>query len=246
MKIKEIYDLIDEAVPFSTAAEWDNTGLSVGSLDNEVSCILLALDVTSEVIEKAKEVGAQLVLTHHPLIFDGVKSIESDSVLYKAVQSGITFISVHTPLDIAKGGVNYSLAAMLGVENVHDVEEDEFLKLGEIAPMSADSFAENIKRALGGSVSYTDCGKPISKVALCGGAGGSCVYTAAQLGADALITGEAKHNQFLDSKELGVSLFSAGHYETEVHGMMLIQFILRNKFPDLQLEFSFPAPVKYM
>lgn len=246
MKIKEIYDFLDSIAPFNTSAEWDNTGLCVGSLNNEVNRVLLSLDVTNDVINRAEESGAELVLTHHPLIFEGVKSIEEGTVIYNAVKSGKTYISSHTCLDKAVGGVNCCLADAVGIKNLQDSSIDVFLKIGEIEPMSADAFAEKIKSSLGGVVSYTDSKKVITKVALCSGSGGDLIFAAAKEGADALLTGEAKHHEMLASNELGVSLFVAGHYETENIVLEYLKKSLESEFESLQVEIYSPATIKYL
>lgn len=246
MQIKAIYDFLDEIAPFDTAADFDNCGLSVGSLKKDVSKILIALDVTSEVIEEAKSMGAELVITHHPLIFTPVSSVDADTLLYKAVASGITFIASHTCLDKAVGGVNHCLADKVGITSLTDCPEDEFLKMGDIEPMTADEFAKKIKSALGGKVSYTDSGKVIEKVALCSGSGGDLVRAAALAGADALLTGEAKHHELLDSREAGISLFAAGHYETEVVVCEYLANSIRSCFADIEVSVSkAEAPIKY-
>lgn len=246
MKIKEIYDYLDSVAPFSTAAEWDNTGLSVGSLNCEVEKVLVSLDVTNSVIEKATEIGADLVLTHHPLIFSPVSEIEKGSVLYNAVKSGLTFISSHTCLDKASGGVNDCLAEVTNIKNLRASEIDEFLKIGEIDPCNADEFASRVKSALGGAVTYTDNGRTIRTVALCSGSGGDLVSVAAMEGADALLTGEAKHHEYILANELGVSLFSAGHYETENIICEKLKNLLNNKFSELEVEIYENSPVKYI
>lgn len=246
MQIKAIYDFLDEIAPFDTAADFDNCGLSVGSLKKDVSKILIALDVTSEVIEEAKSMGAELVITHHPLIFTPVSSVDADTLLYKAVASGITFIASHTCLDKAVGGVNHCLADKVGITSLTDCPEDEFLKMGDIEPMTADEFAKKIKSALGGKVSYTDSGKVIEKVALCSGSGGDLVRASSLAGADALLTGEAKHHELLDSREAGISLFAAGHYETEVVVCEYLANSIRSRFADIEVSVSkAEAPVKY-
>lgn len=245
MQIKAIYDFLNEIAPFDTSADFDNCGLSVGSLGKNVSKILLALDVTGEVIEEAESMGAELVITHHPLIFTPVSSVSENSLLYKAVSSGITFISSHTCLDKAVGGVNHCLADKVGIINLIDCPEDEFLKMGEVENVSADDFADRIKSALGGKVTYTDSGKVIKKVALCSGSGGDLVGAAALAGADALLTGEAKHHEILASRELGVSLFVAGHYETEVVVLDYLKRSIENKFPSLEVRIWDNSPVKY-
>ena len=214
MKIKEIYDFLDFAAPFNTAAEWDNCGLSVGSLDADVKKVVIALDVTSEIIDFALLQKAELVITHHPLIFHPVKSVESDTLLSKAVKSGITFISSHTCLDKAVGGVNDCLARKVGLKNT-EFTNVEFLKIGETEACTAEQFAKVLKTALGGAVRYNDSGKPIQKVAFCSGSGGDFTAEAAAVGADALLTGDASYRDFLNAAQNGISLFAAGHYETE-------------------------------
>lgn len=246
MKIKEIYDFLNKIAPFETAAEWDNTGMSIGSLQNEVSKVLISLDVTNDLITKAKESGAQLVVTHHPLIFSPVSVIEQGSVLYNAVKSGVTFISSHTCLDKAEGGVTDCLAEKVNAKNLYNSQYDDFLKVGEITPCTVEEFACKVKQSLGCTVAYTDCGKLISKVGFCSGAGGDLVFAAAKEGADALLTGEAKHHEYLASKEVGVALFSAGHYETENIICDILCSKLKNEFKDLDVEVYGENPVLYI
>ena len=214
IKVRDIYDFLNEYAPFSTQEEWDNSGLTVGSFEKEVSKIFIALDTTKNVVEEAKNWGADLVITHHPMIFTPISQVTDDMTVYEAVISGMSFIAAHTCLDKAVGGVNTCLAEAVGIKNVTDTE-DEFLKIGEIETTSADRFAEHLKKSLGGSVSYTDSGKAITKVAFCSGGGGDFGAMAKKIGADAFLTGEAKHHEFLLSEDIGISLFAAGHYETE-------------------------------
>lgn len=230
MIVKDIYDYLNEVAPFHTAEEWDNCGLNIGSFDSEVKKIYIALDVTSKVIDDAKAFGADLVITHHPLLFAPVSEIHSSSLVYKAVASGMSFIACHTCLDKAEGGVNHCLANKVGVKNLKTSSEDAFLKYGEIEPCSADFFAKKIKSALGGAVSFTDSGKTIKTVAMCSGGGGDLVALAKSIGADAFLTGEAKHHELLYSAEAGICLFVAGHFETENVVCEGLRDILKNKF----------------
>lgn len=231
MKIQNVYDFLNEKAPFNTAAQWDNTGLSVGSLDKAVTKIILSLDVTKGVIETAQNVGAELLITHHPLIFNPVKRIPCDSVLYKAVNSGITFISSHTCLDKADGGVNDCLKKAVGIINDYASQFDEFFKVGFLEkPMMPNEFAAYLKTALGGSVRYCDAKKPIKKVAFCSGSGGEYAEFSRAEGADALLTGDASHHEFLEALDCGVSLFAAGHFETEIVVIDYLYNILTEKF----------------
>lgn len=214
-KVKDVYDFLDFSAPYNTAAEWDNTGLSVGSFYSDVTKILVALDVTNDVIEKAKSIGADLVITHHPLIFNPLKSVEKGSVVYNAVSSGINFISSHTCLDKAFAGVNDCLARKLGIKNTYTSQYDEFLKIGTVEKTTPENFAEKIKSALGGTVRYTNENKPIEKVGFCSGSGGDCIFGAKLENVDAFVTGDASHHDFLNAHENGISFFAAGHFETE-------------------------------
>jgi dinuclear metal center YbgI/SA1388 family protein len=229
IKVRDIYDFLNEYAPFSTQEEWDNSGLTVGSFEKEVSRIFVALDVTKKTIDEAKNWGADLVITHHPMIFTPISQVTDDMTVYEAVISGMSFIASHTCLDKAVGGVNTCLAEKTGLKNITDTE-DGFLKIGEIETTSADRFAEHLKNSLGGSVSYTDSGKPITKVAFCSGGGGDFVALAKKIGADAFLTGEAKHHEFLLSEDVGISLFAAGHYETENIVCEKLKDVLNERF----------------
>jgi len=215
MIVKDVYDYLNSIAPFDTAEEWDNCGLLVGSFSKEVKKIYIALDVTNATLEDAVSFGADLVVSHHPIIFNPVSHILCDSVVYKAVASGASFIASHTCLDKAVGGVNHCLATKVGVKNLQTSLNNDFLKFGEIEPCSAEQFAKNIKSALGGAVAFTDSGKIIKTVAVCSGAGGDMVAEAKAIGADAFLTGEAKYHEYLLSADSGISLFVAGHFETE-------------------------------
>ncbi len=246
MKVKDIYDYLNSIAPFDTAALWDNTGLSVGSLEKEVKSVLISLDASNGVIEKAKKIGADLVLTHHPLIFDPVKAVLEGTPLYNAVKSGVTFISSHTCLDKADNGVNSTLAEKTGIEKLYQSEVDEFLKIGEIKEQTTREFAESVKNALGGGVAYTNPEKLIKKVAVCSGSGGDLIFAALQAGVDALLTGEAKHHEYLASCDLGISLITAGHFETENIICEKLKALLSEGFSNLKIEIYEKNPVNYI
>ncbi len=248
MTVKDIYDYLNSIAPFETAEEWDNCGITVGSFEKEVNKIYIALDVTNDVLEDAISFGADLVITHHPMIFNPVSQILCDSLVYKAVTSGMSFIASHTCLDKARGGVNDCLAEKVGVKNLKTSQDNGFLKYGEIEPLSAEDFAKKIKSALGGAVSFTDSGKTIKTIALCSGAGGDMVAEAKAIGADAFLTGEAKHHEYLLSKDFGISLFVAGHFETENIICEYLYKSLKEKFgTEIEIKVSdLKNPVNYI
>lgn len=324
----DIYNAIDALAPFSLTMDFDNTGILVGNRAQTVTKALLALDCTQPVLQQAAALGAELILTHHPVIFHPLKRICADSVVYQLLQKGLAVISAHTNLDIAAGGVNDLLASRLGLQNLsgigmvsqkpyqkvvafvpakqagfvreamakagagsigqyqgcafsadgtgtflplegshpavgsvgtqeqvaetriemicppgktsavlqamkavhpyevpaYDVFDDSGLmdtqyvgRIGELSrEMSPAEFARFVKQSLNAvSVKYADAGKPICRVAVCSGSGGSFFPDAVSAGADALVTGDVKHDQFLDACSQGLTLLDAGHFDTE-------------------------------
>ena len=219
MRILDVYNYIDSFAPFSSQEKWDNSGHILGSLFNEVTRAVVCLDVNNEVVEYAAEIGANLIISHHPVIFTPVKSITGESVILKAVMKGIAVISAHTSLDKAQGGVNDALceALQLSYNKLYDDGKPTFLNI--CYPDEAFTAAELsslLKERLSCAVSYCDSGLPITKIGLCAGAGSDFLDDALKLGCNAFITGEAKYHEFLDAKEKGISLFAVGHFESEI------------------------------
>lgn len=244
--VKDIYDLLDGVAPYESAASFDNTGLAVGSFSQEVKGVLLALDVTEEAVCFARENGFDLVLTHHPLIFNPLKAVKKGSVAYSAVASGLSFLSSHTCLDKAAGGVNDCLINALSLNNAYQSEFDEFLRVGYITDgKSSEKLAEHIAKRLGGAVRFNSESRIIKKIAVCSGAGGDCVGAAVLENADALVTGDASHHDFCDAHESGISLFAAGHFETEFPVVFFLEKLLKERFGDeLRVEvFKQASPV---
>lgn len=230
LTVKDIYNVLDSVAPYCTAADFDNTGLSVGSFSQDVKSVLLVLDVTGEVISYAKENGFDLVISHHPIIFYPLKSLNEGSLAYSAVRSGISFLSSHTCLDKAAGGVNDCLISALSLKDVYTSSHDEFLKVGFTEGVLPEDFAKFIKKTLGGAVRFNNAGNFIKKVAVCSGAGADCLRAALFENADALVTGDASHHDFLDACEYGVSLFAAGHFETEYPVVFYLEKLLKERF----------------
>jgi dinuclear metal center YbgI/SA1388 family protein len=232
--VKDVYSFLDNVAPFSTSAPWDNTGLLVGNENSEVKKVMLSLDVTAEVIEQAIKENVDLVITHHPLIFESVKSVTADTLLYKAVTSGISFISSHTCLDIAKDGVNDCLAKTVGLKNLKSVEEDVFLKIGEIEEKTEEEFVSLLKEKLSCNVLYNSTGNNIKKVAFCSGSGGDLFALAKECGAGALLTGEAKYHEFLDASFNNITIFACGHFETEIIVIDALKEKLEKEFKNIE------------
>lgn len=239
--VTHIYDAIDRLAPFWLTMDFDNTGILVGDRNREVSCALLALDCTPAVVEQAKQLGAQLIVTHHPVIFHPLKRVNEDAVVYQLTRSDIAVISAHTNLDIAQGGVNDALASAIGLRDCRGLEllnEQTGAWLGRIGtlpePLSPEAFAAHIKACLNAaSVKFSAAPRAIRTVALCSGSGADCLDAAISAGADALLTSEVKQHEYLAAAAAGISIFDAGHFDTEDIVTEPLRDYLAKEIPDV-------------
>ena len=239
--VTHIYDAIDRLAPFWLPMDFDNTGILVGDRNREVSCALLALDCTPAVVEQAKQLGAQLIVTHHPVIFHPLKRVNEDAVVYQLIRSDIAVISAHTNLDIAQGGVNDALASAIGLRDCRGLEllnEQTGAWLGRIGtlpePLSPEAFAAHIKACLNAaSVKFSAAPRAIHTVALCSGSGADCLDAAISAGADALLTSEVKQHEYLAAAAAGISIFDAGHFDTEDIVIEPLRDYLAKEIPDV-------------
>lgn len=228
--LKDIIKILDEIAPFSLAEKWDNSGLQVGSRDRVIKKIFVALDPTFEAVCRASAAGAQLLLTHHPLLFRAISSIDLNiypgDVICEAIKNDIAVVSIHTNLDSAKIGINHQLAKMIGLADVEvlepkELDGEEGYGLGVIGnlPESADliSVSGTVKDALGiNSVKITgDSGAVVNRIAVVGGSGRDYINLAVQKKADLLITGDIGHHDALTAKTLNINVIDAGHFSTE-------------------------------
>lgn len=242
-KVKDFYGYLNSIAPFETQEGWDNSGMLVGDMNAEVKKAAVVLDITHEEIKKAKAIGADLIISHHPVIFNPIKSVTRDSVPYELVASSINALCCHTPLDIADGGTNDSLAKLLGIEVTRT--EDPILRLGTVEPTTAQELAGKIANTLNTKVRYTDAGRKIEKIAICTGAGCSLIEAAGEI--DAFITGDASHHNFLDCIQAGITLIAAGHYETEIVVVPVLVKKLQAQFPDIEIiDIKQENPIKFI
>ena len=172
--VRDFYNFLDEIAPFSAQESWDNSGFLVGDGCRRVEKVLVALDATEPVLDEAARIGAQLVITHHPVIFGSLKEFHPNNIAFLAAERGIAIISSHTSLDVADGGVNDCLAAALDLCNVRKCgDELGLLRVGELkfdAPLSCNKFVSYVAEKIGvGGIKYTPTEKPIKTVAVCGG-----------------------------------------------------------------------------
>lgn len=239
--VTHIYDAIDRLAPFWLTMDFDNTGILVGDRNREIACALLALDCTPAVIEQARQLGAQLIITHHPVIFHPLKRVNEDAVVYQLIRSDIAVISAHTNLDIAQGGVNDALASAIGLRDCRGLEllnEQTGAWLGRIGtlpePLSPEAFAAHVKSRLNAaSVKFAAAPRAIRTVALCSGSGADCLDAAISAGADALLTSEVKQHEYLAAAAAGISIFDAGHFDTEDIVIEPLRDYLAKEIPDV-------------
>lgn len=247
MTVRDIYDFLNEYCPYELAMEWDNPGLNVGRFEREVTHLLLAMDITDEVIETAKKGGCQLIITHHPLIFSPEKQITGEHYLGHRIlslaENGIAHIACHTNLDAAEGGVNSCLAACCGME-----ENELFGGIGRIGNVETTltALVQRLKAQLPAENCLgVRCHEEVHRIAVVGGSGGSMLQEAAELGCDTFVTGEAKHDHALLARDMGVNLVILGHYETEYIALAPLGDALKERFPALNVAVMDPkAPIE--
>lgn len=231
MKIKTLIKKLGKEFPINLAETWDNVGLLVGDENREITKVQISLDATEEVIDHAIEVGANLIITHHPMIFSGLKNITSKNFMgrkiLKLIENKIAVYSMHTNLDSAKGGLNEYIAIKLEAKNPKILEEKKDIDrvslggLGRIysleTPTELGEYLEFVKEKLDlKSVKVVgDLGRKIKKIAVVNGSGASYLNKVEKLGVDLFITGDIKYHEGLDAREMGMALFDIGHYESE-------------------------------
>ena len=239
--VGEIEQALFELAPRECAQDWDNVGFLVGRRDREVRKVLVTLDITEDVIEEAVRWGADLIVSHHPVIFHGQKSVTDRDVtggrVLRLIEGGLSAICMHTNLDCAEGGVNDVLARALGIEKPEGFTSVGVGRCGCLEePRVLPEFVRFVSKTLDcNGVRYAGAGKPVYRVAVGGGACGSYFQAAARAGCDALVTADVKYDQFLDAKALGLCLMDAGHFPTENVVCPVLAEYLRSSFPGLEV-----------
>lgn len=240
-KVSEIEAALFEIAPRDCAMDWDNVGLLVGVPGREVHKVLVSLDITEDVIVEATQLGADLIVAHHPVVFHGQKTVTDRDVvgrrILRLVKRSISAICMHTNLDTAPGGVNDTLAECLGLRNVYRLEETGVLRVGNLEePMALRDFAARVGKTLGcNGVRYADAERPVYQVAVGGGACGEFEDAAIRAGCDTFVTSDLSYHQFLDAKENGINLIDAGHFPTEDPVCHELITYLQYRFPGLQI-----------
>ena len=249
--VNDILNFVEGLAPRYMKEDWDNVGLNCGHMDRPVKKILVALDPFTQVCQEAKEVGADLLVTHHALLWKPGFITDADAqgrnTLF-LIENGIAHINAHTNLDCAPGGVNDELARKLALVNVRVIRPqgvDEhgaewgLLRMGDVPEQPLDAFLNRVKTLLGNEgLRYVDGGKPVRKVAVGGGscAGGMREVVAA--GCDTFVTADIKYNQFWDARDLGLNLIDAGHFHTENPVVAVLAKKIAAAFPEVEVKIS--------
>ena len=240
MRVRDIINVIEEFAPSSIQEGWDNSGLCIGSPDDEVTSILLALDCTPELIDEAVECGADMIVTHHPLIFSGLKKISSDDLVgravIKAIKNGISIYAAHTNADKVLSGVSGAMARRLGLENVSILaDEGDGTGLGVVGtlpqPLTSRQAMDLVKEKFGLKVvkSSKPVEGPVTKVAMCGGSGASLIKAAQKAGAQLYISGDISYHNFFTQNDF--MIMDIGHYESEIDIVEILFSLIKKNFP---------------
>ncbi|MBR7031372.1 MAG: Nif3-like dinuclear metal center hexameric protein [Prevotella sp.] len=261
MKIKEVLNALERFAPLPLQESWDNAGLQVGLTETEVSGALLCLDVNEKIVDEAIQKGCNLIVSHHPLLFRGLKTISDltdvQRTVMKAIVNGICVISMHTNMDNAKGGVNFKIAEKLGLQdvqffalkNVDGIEAGSGV-IGTLAePLVACDFVQAVKNTF--DVECAMCNellhRKIQKVAICGGAGDFLLDEALKAGVDAFITGEMHYHQYF-GYEQRIQICVIGHYQSEQFTSEIFREIIESECPGIKTYIAETStnPILYM
>ncbi len=243
--VSELYKKLNAAIPSSLSCEWDNDGLMCcPKPDRACRKVLLALDVTEAIVDRAVREGFDTILSHHPLVFRPVGALTTEAAvprkLIRLVENGVSVLSFHTRFDALTGGVNDALAAALGVKNPLPFgnEGEEMGRIGEVAPTTLSDFAQKVKKALGAPVVLASGNLPVRRVALLGGSGEDFIGAAKKAGADTYVSGELGYHRLSTAIEDGINLIEAGHYHTENIALPALAALVKKVDGEIELSLA--------
>lgn len=241
--VQQIFEQLCAIAPLELQTSFDNSGFLVGRGDREVRKALLSLDITLPVIREAEDLGADLIISHHPLIFHALKELRPNGPGEKALllaEKGIAALCMHTNLDIAEGGVNDVLIHLLGAQPEEALDAEGCGRVGTLPqgmPLSAFLALCKEKLQVNG-LRYVDSGRPVRRLAVMGGSGADSLLDAVQKGCDTYVTADIKYHSFLDALELGLNLIDADHFCTENPVIPVLRDRLKAVFPDVDFQVS--------
>lgn len=248
-EISDIYSFLDRCYPFGLQEKWDNSGLLVENFDMKCSKVMLSLDITNKVVNEAFEKGAELIISHHPVIFEPRKRITRNDPVFRLIECEIAAICMHTNLDIAAGGTNGVILEKLRKKLELKGEPEPFEELGggnglgwiiEVSePILPAELAKVLKSVFGFEyIRMSKRGHGISRIAFRSGSGGSMLGETIAKGCDALITGDVKHDVWIDANNSGIALYDCGHFHTENLVLWELRRVLEERFPQLDIEIA--------
>ena len=235
MKLREIAEIIEKEFPLSSAFDWDNCGILMGGGEWEITRVLITLDVNNAVLKEAVKAGADLILSHHPILFDGTKRITSETpegrLVIGLLENKIAVYAAHTNCDVGKNGINARLSSLFGLCNSEPLEDSGLGRIGDLKePMNFAEFADFTKKTLKTPFVRVCGGKTaaVSRVAVAGGSCAEIIPEAVRKGADVIVTGDMKYHDMINYSEQGISIIDAGHYPTEIIALGIFEDILKN------------------
>ena len=244
----EMFEYLNTLAPFSYQMDFDNSGFVVGDGNKEVRHVLVALDITEDVITEAEALGADLIVSHHPLIFHKLFAVRAEDPtghkVMRLIRAGISAICLHTNLDIAEGGVNDALMEALDADVTDILEpagtdaDGQPLGCGRIGVLNQEMTLEQFlafvtERLQVSGVRYVAGKHSVHRIAVCGGSGGSMLELANAAGCDTFVTADVKYDRFLTAKELGINLIDADHFCTENVVVPKLAQAISKRFPQL-------------
>ena len=241
--VSDVFHKLCEWAPLDLQMDFDNSGFLVGRGDLELDRVLLALDITLPVIEEARDLGARLIVSHHPVIFQSLRQLRDELPANKALllaENGIAAVCMHTNLDLAEGGVNDVLIRLLGAEPESALDASGCGRIGTLPEaLPLPDFLRICRDRLGSAgLRYVDAGRPVHRLAVMGGSGGDALRDAAAMGCDTFVTADLKYHVLLEAAELGVNLIDADHFCTENPVMSVLAQRLREAFPQTEFLLS--------
>ena len=259
-KISDVIHFLQSIAPYELQEDYDNSGLIVGKPDTDVKGILFSLDSTEEIVDEAINLGANLIIAHHPIVFRGLKRFNEsnyvEKTVIKAIKNDIAILSIHTNLDNVMGGVNSMIAEKIGLTNTKILQEKKGFEgigaglIGELREsISMNDFLKLVKdnMAIQTLKSTKWCYNEIKKVAVCGGSGSFLIQAAKKAGAQVYISADFKYHEFFDA-ENDLIIFDIGHYESEKFTIDLLYSLISNKFTNFAAHYTKinTNPVKYI
>ncbi|MGL5972386.1 MAG: Nif3-like dinuclear metal center hexameric protein [Oscillospiraceae bacterium] len=243
MKTLDLFNYLNSLYPIDLSCSWDNSGFLVGDKNKKITSVLICLDITYDVLNEAILKGSNLIISHHPIIFEPIKKINEDNIVYSLIKNDISVISFHTNLDAGENGINDVLCRLLNLNNIyklkHNANEAAFLRVGETSITDCNLVLNKIKNVLKSKILKTSrVRKDIKTIAVCGGSGSNFIPLVIENKIDLYLTSEIKHDKFIMANDNNIIVVDAGHFETEDIICGYLKNTLKEKFENLDVSIA--------